>query len=80
MIPTLTRVTARSVTEDYPSFPQSDVEVFLTVLSGRMALHSKVYETLELGEGDCVYYDASAGHAWTSIGDDDAVVIWVMSS
>lgn len=80
MIPTLTRVTARDVKEAYPSFPRSDAEVFLMVIRGRMILHSQVYEPLELGPGDSIYYDASAGHAWTSVGDEDAEVVWVMSS
>ncbi|WBU53807.1 helix-turn-helix domain-containing protein [Paracoccus sp. SCSIO 75233] len=78
MVPVRTRVTARS-TEDYPVWPQSDTEIFVWVVSGRMLLHSRIYEPLELGPGDSVYYDANIEHCWTSVGDEDADVIWVVS-
>ncbi|MBR0554428.1 helix-turn-helix transcriptional regulator [Ciceribacter sp. L1K23] len=79
MIPVRTRVTARSL-DDYPVWARSDTEIFLWVVSGRMLLHSKVYEPLEMGPGDSVYYDGNGEHCWTSIGDEDAEVIWVMSA
>ncbi|WP_138467107.1 helix-turn-helix domain-containing protein [Poseidonocella sp. HB161398] len=80
MVPILTRVTARDLEADYPALPRSDDEVFLMVLKGRMLLHSGAYQPLEMGPGDSVYYDASAGHAWTSIGPEDAEVVWVMTA
>ncbi|MBO3761617.1 XRE family transcriptional regulator [Ciceribacter sp. L1K22] len=79
MIPVRTRVTARSL-DDYPVWARSDTEIFLWVVSGRMLLHSKVYEPLEMGPGDSVYYDGNGEHCWTSIGEEDAEVIWVMSA
>lgn len=79
MIPVRTRVTARSV-DDYPVWARSDTEIFLWVVSGRLLLHSKVYEPLELGPGDSVYYDGNGDHCWTSLGDEDAEVMWVMSA
>lgn len=78
MIPVRTRITARSV-EDYPVWARSDTEIFLWVVSGRMLLHSKVYEPLELGPGDSVYYDGNGEHCWTSVSEEDAEVVWVMS-
>lgn len=79
MIPVRTRVTARSL-NDYPVWARTDTEIFLWVVSGRMLLHSKVYEPLEMGPGDSVYYDGNGEHCWTSIGDEDAEVIWIMSA
>lgn len=79
MVPIRTRVNARS-TEEYPDWAQSDAEIFLFVLSGRMLLHSRIYEPLELGAGDSVYYDARSEHCWTSLGDEDAEVLWVVTT
>ncbi|WP_172329771.1 helix-turn-helix domain-containing protein [Mangrovicoccus sp. HB161399] len=80
MVPVLTKVTARDLEADYPALPRSDDEVFLMVLKGRMLLHTSAYQPLEMGPGDSVYYDASAGHAWTSVGPEDAEVVWVMTA
>lgn len=77
-VPVLTRVVARSV-DDYPAWAKSDAEIFLMVIKGQMQLHSELYEPLDLGPGDSVYYDASAEHAWISIGEEDAEVVWVFS-
>jgi transcriptional regulator with XRE-family HTH domain len=79
MVPIRTRVTARSV-EEYQVWAKSDAEIFLSIVSGTMLLHSKIYEPLELGPGDSVYYDASSEHCWTTAGDEDAEVIWVMTA
>lgn len=79
MVPIRTVVTARS-TEEYPVWPHSDVEIFLWVVTGRMQLHTRIYEPLELGPGDSVYYEANGEHCWTTVSDEDAEVIWVMST
>lgn len=52
----------------------------MTVLSGTVIVHSKIYEPLELHEGDSMYYDASAEHVWTRSGPEEAVVLWVLTS
>lgn len=79
MIPIRTRVTARN-TDEYPVWATADAEVFLWVVSGRMLLHTKIYEPTELGPGDAIYYDATGDHCWTSVGEEDAEVIWVMTA
>lgn len=79
MVPIRTRVTARS-TDEYAVWANSEAEIFLWVVSGRMLLHSRIYEPLELEPGDSVYYDASSEHCWTTLGDEDAEVIWVMTA
>lgn len=79
MLPIRTRVTARHP-DDYKVWPKSDTEIYLLVLSGTVVVHSQVYEPLELHEGDSVYYDASSEHCWTSLGEKDAEVLWIMSA
>lgn len=79
MIPIRTRVTARS-TDEYPVWANSDAEIFLWVVSGRMLLHTRIYEPVELGPGDSIYYDANGDHCWTSVGPEDAEVVWVMTA
>tara|TARA_R100001198_G_scaffold93559_2_gene74685 strand:+ start:1477 stop:2160 length:684 start_codon:yes stop_codon:yes gene_type:complete len=79
MTPIKTRVVARDV-EEYDVWPKTDAEIFMTVLSGTVIVHSKIYEPLELHEGDSMYYDASAEHVWTRSGPEEAVVLWVLTS
>ncbi len=79
MVPVRTVVTARS-TGEYPIWPHSDAEIFLWVVKGRMQLHTRIYEPLELGPGDSVYYDANGEHCWTTSSKEDAEVIWVMTA
>ncbi|HEU5068706.1 MAG TPA: XRE family transcriptional regulator, partial [Sphingomicrobium sp.] len=76
MTPIRTRVRARSVNE-YAEWARYNAEIFLTVLEGRMMVHSEIYAPVELGPGDSMYYDASARHAWTSVSEEDAIVLWV---
>lgn len=76
MTPIRTRVRARTV-DDYPEWGAYDAELFLTVLSGTLVVHSEFYEPVVLQEGDSIYYDASMRHVWTSQGEEDAIVLWV---
>ncbi|MCC9624472.1 XRE family transcriptional regulator [Thalassospira sp. MA62] len=79
MTPIRTRVVARDV-EEYDVWPTTDAEIYMTILSGTVVVHSKLYEPLELHEGDSMYYDASAAHVWTRKGPEEAVVLWVLTS
>ncbi|MDP3342183.1 helix-turn-helix domain-containing protein [Frigidibacter sp.] len=76
MTPIRTRVRARDLTV-YEEWASYDAEIFLTVLSGTLVIHSQSYVPTRLTAGDSIYYDASARHLWTSEGEDDAVVLWV---
>ncbi|TWF58801.1 helix-turn-helix domain-containing protein [Neorhizobium alkalisoli] len=78
MTPIMTYVSARS-TDDYKAWAKSEAEIFLTVLEGTLVVHSKLYEPLVLNEGDSYYYDANVEHAWTSAGETDAKVLWVLA-
>jgi transcriptional regulator with XRE-family HTH domain len=75
--PILTTVTARSP-DEYKAWAKSEAEIFVMVLEGTLVVHSRLYEPLELNKGDCVYYDATTEHTWTSVGPKDAVVLWVL--
>jgi DNA-binding XRE family transcriptional regulator len=75
--PILTTVTARSP-DEYKAWAKSEAEIFVMVLEGTLVVHSRLYEPLELNKGDCVYYDATTEHTWTSAGPKDAVVLWVL--
>jgi mannose-6-phosphate isomerase-like protein (cupin superfamily) len=77
MTPIRTKVTARSPS-DYGSWPVSEAEIFMMVLTGTLVVHSEIYEPLVLNEGDSLYYDASSPHIWVSQGPRDAEVIWVI--
>lgn len=76
--PILTRVTARKP-EDYRIWAKSDAEIFMMVLEGTLIVHSRLYEPLELNKGDSLYYDANSEHVWTSAGDSDAMVLWILT-
>ena len=76
MLPFLTKVTAHEV-DLYSEWQRHQGEIFVHVLSGVLIVHSELYEPLRLSAGESVYYDASAGHKWTSEGAEDAEVLWV---
>jgi transcriptional regulator with XRE-family HTH domain len=78
MTPIMTYVSARS-TDEYKAWAKSEAEIFLTVLEGTLVVHSKLYEPLVLNQGDSYYYDANVEHAWTSSGETDAKVLWVLA-
>jgi transcriptional regulator with XRE-family HTH domain len=79
MNPMYTRVRARSV-EDYTEWHRHNSEIFIYVLKGTVVVHSEIYSPITLSERDSMYYDASAGHMWTSVGPQDAEVLWTYTS
>lgn len=76
MTPIRTRVRARELSA-YSEWATYNAEIFLTVLSGQVAIHSRNYAPVSLAKGDSIYYDASSGHLWLSEGEEDAVVLWL---
>jgi hypothetical protein len=77
-IPLLTTLSAHSI-QEFPDFVRHDGEEFIYVLSGVVELHTDIYEPLRLDAGDSCYFDSTMGHACLSVGDQDAVVLWVCS-
>lgn len=78
MTPLYTKIGARSV-DDYTNWPKSETEIFLYVVKGTLVVNSRLYEPIELSEGDSMYYDASTEHLWTSKGPVDAEILWVIT-
>lgn len=78
MIPLVTRIRARAIT-DFPDLLKHAGEEFIFVLSGSVEVHTELYEPLSLAEGDSCYFDSSMGHALLSCGTEDAVILWVCS-
>ncbi|WP_296249025.1 helix-turn-helix domain-containing protein [Pseudomonas sp. UBA4194] len=76
MLPMKSRVVAKHP-DEYSEWPSHAGELFVYVLSGCLVIHSQLYAPLRLEPGDSLYYDARAGHKWTSEGVDEAVVLWV---
>lgn len=52
---------------------------FLYVLSGRLELHTELYQPVELKAGDSILFDSSMGHHYVSKGRKDAEILISMS-
>jgi len=50
-------------------------EEFLHVMSGVLELHTEHYETMRLGPGDSILFDATMPHAYVAAGDGDVVLL-----
>jgi len=74
MDPTFVRVTARSI-DDFPDLIRHPGEELVYVVSGTVELHAEFYAPIRLEAGDSVYYDATMGHAYISVGPEDATIL-----
>ena len=79
MMPFKSRVRARDFSE-YGEWIRHDGEEFLLVLSGEITFFSEFYESVNLSEGDSVYYDANMGHMLVSVSEEDALILWITAS
>lgn len=52
---------------------------FLYVLSGRLELHTELYQPVELKAGDSILFDSSMGHHYVSLGRKHAEILISMS-
>ena len=52
---------------------------FLFVLSGRLELHTELYEPVQLKAGDSILFDSSMGHHYVSLGRKHAEILISMS-
>lgn len=78
MDPTFVRVKARSI-DEFPDLIRHPGEELVYVLSGTVELHAEFYAPIRLEAGDSVYYDASMGHAYISVGPEDATILNICS-
>jgi len=79
IIPLKVRIKARS-RHDFSQLITHEGEEVIFVLSGRIELATEYYEPMQLGPGDCVYFDSTMGHVCFALGLADAEVFWVCSS
>ena len=79
MIPVKVTVKAREV-RDVGRLLSHEGEELMYVLSGKIELVTEFYEPIQLGPGDCVYFDSTMGHLCLARGIEDAEVFWVCSS
>ena len=78
-LPFHTLVKARDLAA-FEAWHRHDSEDFVYVLSGRIAFHSELYEPVELGPGDSVYFDGRMAHAMVSLGAEDAAILWISAA
>ena len=76
MLPYRTTVKARDF-NDFSEWIRHDGEEFMMVLKGEVLFYSEFYRPVSLKEGDSAYYDADMGHVVVSVGEADAIVLWV---
>lgn len=74
MDPAFVTVKARSI-EEFGELLRHPGEELVFVLSGAVELHAEFYAPVRLEAGDSVYYDASMGHAYISVSDEDATIL-----
>jgi transcriptional regulator with XRE-family HTH domain/quercetin dioxygenase-like cupin family protein len=55
-------------------------EQYLYVLKGRIRFHTEFYEPVDLNTNDSVYVDATMGHGYHALDDEEAVVLINCSS
>ncbi|WP_343518297.1 XRE family transcriptional regulator [Sphingomonas sp.] len=80
MIPVLTRVRVKSVSE-FGDLVHHSGEEFIFVVSGRIVVHTEFYDPVTLEEGESIYIDSNMGHAYLAgEGCDEAVILGVCSS
>ncbi|MCR9135143.1 MAG: XRE family transcriptional regulator [Alphaproteobacteria bacterium] len=78
-IPLLATIKAHSV-EAFPALSAHEGEEFFYVLSGKVTLHTELYEPTDLTAGDCIYFDSSLGHALIAADEEETRVLWISSS
>jgi transcriptional regulator with XRE-family HTH domain len=78
MVPMTGRVTARSF-EEFADYVRHPGEEFLIVLDGLLMVHIEGRRPVRLAAGDSLYFNSGLGHAYVSVGSEDArilVVCW----
>lgn len=74
MDPTFVHVRARRV-EEFQHLVSHPGEEFVFVLSGAIEVHTEHYAPTRLEAGDSIYFDASMGHAYVTVSEEDATIL-----
>jgi transcriptional regulator with XRE-family HTH domain len=80
MIPILTRIRAKSLSE-FGDLVRHSGEEYIHVLEGSIIVHTEFYDPVTLHAGEGIYIDSNMGHAYIAAeGCDEALVLGVCSS
>jgi len=80
MIPVLTRIRAKSLSE-FGDLVRHSGEEYVHVLDGSIIVHTEFYDPITLAVGEGIYIDSNMGHAYIAAqGCDEALVLGVCSS
>ncbi len=80
MVPTVTRVRARSI-EEFGELVHHPGEEYIYVLEGPVEIHTEFYEPIVLQTGESIYIDSTMGHAYVAPkGQEEALLLGVCSS
>lgn len=76
MLPLRATIRARSL-NDFEGWVRHEGEEFVSVISGRLEVHTEFYSPVVLETGDSIYFDSRMGHALVSLSEENAEIIWV---
>lgn len=80
MIPILTRIRAKSLSE-FGDLVRHSGEEYIHVLEGSIVVHTEFYDPVTLSAGEGIYIDSNMGHAYVAAeGCDEALVLGMCSS
>ena len=80
MVPVLTRIRAKSLSE-FGDLVSHSGEEYIHVLEGTIIVHTEFYDPVLLRTGESIYIDSNMGHAYVAAEDcDEALVLGVCSS
>lgn len=80
MIPILTRIRAKSLSE-FGDLVRHSGEEYIHVLEGSIIVHTEFYDPVTLHAGEGIYIDSNMGHAYIATeGCDEALVLGICSS
>ncbi len=79
MIPSIDRITARSLDET-GGLKSHAGEEFIYVLSGIVEIHTEFYKPSRLKAGDSMYLDSQMTHAYVAAGSGDAQILVVTAN
>lgn len=80
MVPVLTRIRAKSLSE-FGDLVSHSGEEYIHVLEGTIVVHTEFYDSVTLKTGEAIYIDSNMGHAYVAAEDcDEALVLGVCSS
>ena len=80
MIPILTRIRAKSLSE-FGDLVRHSGEEYIHVLEGRIVVHTEFYDPVTLAAGEGIYIDSNMGHAYVAAeGCAEALVLGICSS